>query len=173
MDFLNKYQISDDGTHVIGRTTKGVMFYFDVADQERIKANTWFFTKRGYVATHIKRKVKTMHRFLIGDISGMDVDHINGNKLDNRRSNLRICTHQENMFNQKKRSTNTTGYMGVSYMKRADRYEAYVHYSGKKHYIGLFHKAVDAAKARDKKASLLFGTYARLNFPQKRTERSG
>lgn len=106
-----------------------------------------------------------MHRLLFNFPVGFDIDHISGDKMDNRRANLRLCTHQQNMFNQKKRNTNTTGYMGVSYLKNAHAYEAYVHHHGKKHHFGLHEAPEEAALARDYGAKKLFGEYARLNFP--------
>jgi hypothetical protein len=168
----NRYHISEDGSCVVGFTKKGEEFYFDIEDFEKVKKHSWNLSKRGYITTNIHRRARPMHKVLLGDIKGADIDHISGNKLDNRRSNLRVCTHQENMFNQRRRCTNTTGFMGVSFMKRVGRYEAYVHCGGKKHYAGLFDNAADAAKARDKKASILFGEFARLNFPARR-ESSG
>jgi hypothetical protein len=164
----NRYLISEDGSYVTGYTKKGEEFYFDIEDFEKVKKHAWYLSKRGYIATNIHRRARLMHKVLLGDIDGADVDHISGNKLDNRRSNLRVCTHQENMFNQRRRCTNTTGFMGVSYMKRVGRYEAYVHCGGRKHYAGLFRSPEDAATARDKKASVLFGEFARLNFPARR-----
>ena len=172
MEDKNKYLISEDGRYITGLTKKGVEFYFDIEDFDKVKKHAWYLSKRGYITTNIKRRARPMHKFLLGDIKNAEVDHISGNKLDNRRRNLRICTHQENMFNQKRKCTNTTGFVGVSYIKRVGRYEAYVHCGGKKHYIGLFNSPEDAAKARDKKASILFGEFARLNFPARR-ESSG
>ena len=95
-----------------------------------------------------------------------EIDHINGDKLDNRRSNLRIVTHQQNAFNQKRRITNTSGYIGVSGVKDSDNYEAYIHLHGHKHHLGVFDSARNAARTRDCVAKLVFGEYARLNFPK-------
>jgi len=93
-----------------------------------------------------------------------EIDHINGDKLDNRRSNMRIVTHQQNAFNQKRRCTNTSGYIGVSGVKDSDSYEAYIHIHGRKHHLGVFNNARNAARTRDCVAKLIFGEYARLNF---------
>ena len=93
-----------------------------------------------------------------------EIDHINGDKLDNRRRNLRLCTHQQNAFNQKRRRTNTSGYIGVSYARGRGCFEAYIHHHGRKHHLGVFPDALLAARTRDCVARLLFGEYARLNF---------
>ncbi|APM39938.1 HNH endonuclease [Clostridium kluyveri] len=162
---MNKFQISDDGVYVIGHTKKGEAFLFDSSDYSLLKKYNWSISKRGYVVTKIKRKETPMHKILLGDTKGYDVDHISGNKLNNCRSNLRICTHQQNMFNQRIRRNNTSGFIGVSLMKKINQYEAYVHFSGKKYHMGLYSNAVDAAIARDKGAIKLFGEYANLNFP--------
>jgi hypothetical protein len=66
------------------------------------------------------------------------VDHINGNTLDNRKINLRICTAGENNCNQRKRSDNTSGYRGVSYNKEKKRWVAYISKNGKRYSLGYF-----------------------------------
>ena len=160
----NQFEFSNDGSNVIGRTRKGEVFLFDRSDWDIVKKHTWYISKRGYVTTNIKRVPTPMHKILLGKIEGRDTDHISRDKLDNRRSNLRICTHQENSFNQPLRSTNTTGYIGVSFVKAAKKFEAYVHFNGRKHYFGLYDHSRDAAVARDNGAKLLFGEFANLNF---------
>lgn len=161
----NAYKVSDDGKYCVLLSSRGEQFLIDWDDHERISRYTWHLGKRGYPVTHIKRKTHPLHRVLLDFPDGYDVDHISGDKLDNRRANLRVCTHQENMCNQKMRNTNTSGYMGVSYLRCAGKYEAYVHCDGKKHYLGLFASPREAAIARDKAAHTLFGQYARLNLP--------
>ncbi len=162
----NHFRLSEDGSYCIGQFTTGGEFLYDVADHPLISQYTWQRGKRGYPTTGINRKTTVMHRVLYGFPSGVDIDHISGDKLDNRRANLRICTHQENMFNQKMRNTNTSGFTGVSYLKNTRSYEAYIHHSGKKHHLGLFADPADAAVARDHAARRLFGEFARMNFPK-------
>jgi len=159
-----KYILSENGEYFKGFTKKGEVFLFDASDYETVKKHTWYISKRGYVTTNIKRKSTPMHKILLGNTKGFDIDHILGDKLDNRRSNLRICTHQQNMFNQRIRSTNISGFIGVSLMKNTGRYEAYIHHNGKKHYLGIYDNAVDAAIARNKEAIKRFGGFARLNL---------
>jgi len=109
-------------------------------------------------------RVILLHALLLGAHAGQDVDHISGDKLDNRRSNLRLCTHQQNCFNQRKRNTNTSGYTGVSFSKRDSRYEAYIYKDARKIHLGLHESPVMAARARDQAALRYHGEYARLNF---------
>lgn len=169
----NRFIMFDNGLYFEGFTKKGEVFLFDASDYETVKRYTWYISKRGYVTTNVKRKATPMHKILLGNTKGFDVDHISGNKLDNRRCNLRICTHQQNMFNQNIRSTNTSGFIGVSLMKNTGKYEAYIHYNGKKYYLGLYDNAVDAAIARDREAIKKFGRFARLNFTDEHLTNTG
>ena len=168
----NLYRIPRDG-HGIASFAGGGEFLFDLADLPLIEHHTWHLGKRGYPATHIRGKTVVLHRLLFPEADGMEIDHINGDKLDNRRANLRPCTHQQNGFNQKRRHTNTSGYIGVSFLRRLGCYEAYIHFHGTKHHLGLYTDPIAAARVRDCVAKLLFGEYARLNFPRKAGRKHG
>ena len=102
----NKYKLTDQGG--VAFFQNGGAFLFDELDLPLIQEHTWHHGKRGYPATHHKGKAVVFHKLLYPNIQG-EIDHINGDKLDNRRSNLRIVTHQQNAFNQKRRITNTFG----------------------------------------------------------------
>jgi hypothetical protein len=150
-------------TSMIGYTGNGVAFLFDAEDYETVSNRTWHLSKRGYITTKILRKNVPLHKLLIKADKGYDIDHISGDKLDNRRGNLRICSHQQNCFNQKKRITNSSGYVGVCKKKGMNKYEAYINYNAKKIHLGLFENAEKAAVERDKAAIKYFGEFARLN----------
>jgi len=113
-----------------------------------------------------------MHRLiakLMFDIpEGYEVDHINGNSLDNRRSNIRIVTHRQNMLNVKKRKDTTSKYQGVSWVsgKRKKHWYAYCFEHGHQVCIGYFHTEIEAAKARDETVKTIYGKHAHLNFPE-------
>tara|TARA_R110000824_G_scaffold396554_1_gene598108 strand:- start:1212 stop:1535 length:324 start_codon:yes stop_codon:yes gene_type:complete len=107
-----------------------------------------------------------MQRFIMDAPKGMQVDHINRNPLDNRKSNLRICTNAENSYNTGPQKNNTSGYKGVSWRKDAKKWTAYIGHAPKSH-LGYFDTPEEAAKARDAKAKELHGEYAHLNFPDK------
>ncbi|MEC0328736.1 HNH endonuclease [Paenibacillus macerans] len=105
-----------------------------------------------------------MHRYLTDAPKGTVVDHINGNKLDNRRENLRIVSQTENQANRHSPNrNNTTGYRGVSWHKAARKYEAGTNFGGQRQFLGLFDTAKEAARAYNAKTLELFGEYARLN----------
>lgn len=103
-----------------------------------------------------------LHRFIAGASEGQEVDHINGNVFDNRKSNLRICTHAENQRNTKRKSTNTSGYKGVSYDKRRGKWRARITLNGKEKWIGSFDTAIEAADAYRKASRNIHGEFGRV-----------
>ena len=96
---------------------------------------------------------------------GMATDHINGDGLDNRKQNLRICTHAENLRNRRLGKNNTSGYKGVSWHKLHKLWYAHISHNKKLMSLGYFKDKEEAAKAYDRKAIELFGEFAKLNFP--------
>ena len=121
-----------------------------------------------YSSTYINKKhgVMKMHRYILGlkKDDGKLTDHMNGNGLDNRKCNLRICTKSENNMNQAK-TRGTSKYKGVSWCKNRKKWCAQIKLNQKQYFIGYFLLEIDAAMAYDKKAVELFGSFARLNFP--------
>jgi hypothetical protein len=166
----NHYELSKAGDYCKIFFRTGDYFLIDADDLEIVAQRTWSLGKRGYPVSHTSRKsaeghkTETLHRYLLRPQNGFDVDHISGNKLDNRRNNLRICSHQQNMFNQRRRITNTTGYPGVSYQKSAGKYEAYINRDGKKIHLGLFMSLKEAIIARQCAADNLYGEFANKNL---------
>jgi hypothetical protein len=101
-----------------------------------------------------------LHRYIMDPPEGFIIDHINGNGLDCRKVNMRICTRKENCWNSTITKKSLTGYKGVSYGDNCIR--ASIRY-GKCIHIGCFKTLRDAALAYDKKAVELFGEYAKTN----------
>lgn len=91
------------------------------------------------------------------------VDHINGNPLDNRKANLRVCTTPQNVRNRGKNSNNTSGYKGVSWDKEKKKWSANIWLNNKSYFIGYYKTAKEASKAYDKKAIKMHGEFAYLN----------
>lgn len=102
-----------------------------------------------------------MHRFILGVTDrNLEVDHIDGNGLNNQRINLRVCTHQQNCFN-KKHSPSRSGFRGVKQV--GSRWMAYITIDGKQKYLGMFPTAPQAARAYNQSAIQIFGEFACLN----------
>jgi hypothetical protein len=107
-----------------------------------------------------------MHRVIVGAARGQQVDHINGDTLDNRRANLRIATHAENQRNRARSRNSLSGYKGVSPPANGKRWTATIHAGDRRVHLGSFDTAEDAARAYDKAAREMHGDFARLNFPE-------
>ena len=96
---------------------------------------------------------------------GTHVDHINGDRLDNRRFNLRLCTNQQNQMNKTKRVGSSSRFKGVYFQKTSRKWVAAIQKDRKLKHIGLFSDELDAARAYDAAAKEAFGEFAWLNFP--------
>jgi hypothetical protein len=105
-----------------------------------------------------------MHYDVLRAPLGFETDHINGNRLDNRRSNLRLVTHQQNQWNRRKKANATSKYIGVT--ADSGKWRARIHdLSGRLIGLGYYDKEETAARVYDKAALEMRGEYARLNFP--------
>lgn len=108
------------------------------------------------------RTLQLLHRVIMIAPPELEVDHINGNTLDNRRSNLRLCTHQENCMNASV-AKHSSKFKGVSRNVTGKKWVAQIRYNNRLIYLGSFESEESAAKAYNVKASELFGEFARLN----------
>lgn len=154
-----KYHIENGVAKVY--TSSGKCFLVDIEDIDRIISSSWSISSSGYVHATIKGKDVLLHRYLVGAQEGKQVDHISGDKLDNRKSNLRICSALENNKNTKISKLNTSGIKGVHYDKHAKKWRAVITCNGKYMHLGLFTSMEDAGKARQKAEKLYFGEYMR------------
>lgn len=139
--------------------------YFALVDDKDFKwlnQFRWAITNNGYAVRRVGNRLFQMHRQIIGTPSEFDTDHINGNKLDNRRCNLRVVTRSQNNANQKINSANTSGYKGVSWNKHLKYWSAYIKYNGKR-IVKYFKTKDEAAKGYNKLAMIYFGKFAKLN----------
>ena len=144
--------------------TQGKFAMVDDEDYDMLIIHKWNYNK---CAT--RRKGILMHRVIMKCPEGLVVDHINRNRLDNRKANLRICTQAENLRNMR-RDDNRTGYVGVTenreWNKSARPYRAAVSFEGKKYNLGRFETPEEAAWIRDQFVRRHFGEFAELNFPE-------
>lgn len=150
--------------------TRGQFALVDEEDYELVNKSSWSAECRGRTSYAVgKRGGRTicLHRMVLNAPDGSDVDHINGDGLDCRRSNLRCSTHQENCFNARKRSSPTSSqYKGVSWHRRSGKWSAQICVHGSKVHLGLYATEIDAAEAYDAAAVLHFGEFARLNLSE-------
>jgi hypothetical protein len=115
-------------------------------------------------------KEVALHRLLLGAAPGEICDHINGDTLDNRLRNLRICTNAENLRNTQRRAPHGSKFKGVTRIKGTDKWRAQIMKDGKKFNLGCFLSEEFAAKVYDAAARELFGEFARCNFPKPELE---
>jgi ribosomal protein S17E len=131
--------------------TQGQFSMIDDEDYKEVIKYNWHAQKghSGYYANSwsktIKNKKVHMHRLVMNPPENMMIDHVNGNTLDNRKENLRICTNQQNQFNSKKASNNTSGYKGVTHDR--GRWKAQIRINGKPTHLGYFNSPEDGHKA--------------------------
>lgn len=130
--------------------TQGYRAVVDDNDYDWLSKNRWYY-KKGYAVRQQnimgKQKTMFMHRLINATPDGMDTDHINRNKLDNRRSNLRSATRQENVNNTGKRVTNKSGVKGVCWHNGERMWRAQITKDGKKYFLGRFDSLEKAAQA--------------------------
>jgi HNH endonuclease len=154
---------SSDVRHIA--LTKGKFAIVDAADFAYLSQFRWHAKEargRFYAATTVAGRIVTMHQLLMDPPRGKVVDHIDGNGLNNRRDNLRICTPQQNRRNTRPRRK-SSAFLGVS--RRGDKYAARIKHNDRELYLGTFDDEIAAARARDCQAKELFGPFAWLNFP--------
>lgn len=158
----NIYFVHDDGSARL--RCGGHEILLDREDVELVSNYQWCVGIHGYVTSGAGKNQILLHRLVTKADSTVFVDHINRNRLDNRKSNLRICTAGQKAYNKEKLNTNTSGYKGVCLLKNG-KWQAQIGYDGRSIYLGIFPDAISAAKAYDKAALRLIGDFALLNFP--------
>lgn len=148
--------------------TADIFVLIDKEDLNRISKYTWHIHKNrngnSYIASSKKGTLRLLHRFIVNAPKNMLVDHINGNILDNRKENLRICSVIENSLNRKGNKNSTSKYKGVSYKTQYKKWQAQITSKGKDYHLGYFDSEIEAARIYDIKAKELHGKFARLNL---------
>lgn len=156
--------------------TQGKVAIVDDEDYEELIRRKWCAYKHG-LTFYGKRRPQNgdaqyIHRAIMGNERGVEYDHIDGNGLNNQRSNLRAVTHQQNMMNQKSECKRSSQFKGVIWSKENKKWLASIRLNNKSTYLGLFNDEEKAARAYDAKARELCGEYARLNFNEEKENKN-
>jgi hypothetical protein len=148
--------------------SKGQIVLVDDENYPSVSVFNWHIGSHGY-AVRVKYAKKEdgsktcksilMHRVIMDAPSGMFVDHINGNKLDNRRANLRICTQGENARNRGKQCNNASGCKGVTWYARTSKWRASIVLNKKHIHLGYFELLSDASRAYENAAEKYHGEF--------------
>ncbi len=161
----NKFIEKDD--YCIGITDNGE-FIFDKDDYNKIISinKYWKINNIGYVLCNIGDEEYQLHRYLMGlgkynYKNNIIVDHINGNKLDNRKENLRICKKDKNPKNCALYSNNTSGYKGVSWNEKLLKWQAGIQVDNNKIYLGIYSNLKEAVEVRKQAEIKYFGEFSR------------
>lgn len=149
--------------------SKGKAFAIvDETDFANVNALKWQLHTQGYgqrtVTVEKTHKTQLMHTFVLGSKEGLEIDHINSDRKDNRRCNLRFCTRTENLRSQRRAKDNKSGFKGV--IREGSKWLASIKVDGANKRLGTFATKEEAAKAYDKGALLYYGAFAHLNFPK-------
>jgi hypothetical protein len=152
------------------RLSNGHSALVDDKDYKSLSAYSWY-EMHGYAVRienyrddkKMRGRIIRMHRLITKAPKDKYVDHINGNRLDNQRSNLRLVSPSENQYNRKIGKNNTSGYKGVHWSKSMSAWEANIRCQNKWTYLGKFENIQEAALAYNEAAKRMFGKFAVLN----------
>ncbi len=159
----NEYTRLDDGSVALLIDNKNTVL-FDASDLELVQGYQWSVGTHGYATAGSGTDQVLMHRLLMTQDKMRVVDHINRNKLDNRRSNLRVCNQSENGYNKAAQRNCQSGYRGVAPLADG-RWHAQITYKGKAIFLGKYRTPEEAANAYDSAAAILVGEFAHRNLP--------
>jgi hypothetical protein len=144
----NTYELS--GEYGIGYTPKGEPFYFDIEDYNKIKDYLWYTKEDGYLICQESSRTIRMNRLIMNCTDpNKDVHHKNHMVNDNRKHNLEICEHYQNMIATKTYSNNTSGRKGVYWDKSRNKWMVLITANKKTYHIGRYENFEDAVKARE------------------------
>lgn len=143
--------------------TKGKFVIVDETDFNDLNQHKWCLHSLGYAVRRSDGQYLLMHRVILGVEPGINVDHIDGDKLNNRRMNLRLCNQSQNCANRRLNRNNTSGYKGVVWVPRLKKFQAQIQVNRVNYRLGCHVTAEQAAIAYNKAAKKYFGDFSLLN----------
>ena len=163
---INTEFIMNDQSKTI-TLTQGYEAIVDAEDYEELNKFQWYWGTKGYAVRggggrYGKQKKIYMHRAINNTPNELYTDHINHNKLDNRKKNLRTVTPQQNSMNRLSHKNSTSKYKGVSWNKGKHKWQASIKINYKSKGLGSFIDEEEASRAYNKAAEELFGEYAKV-----------
>jgi len=157
------------GSTVRVKLTRGKWAIIDAADADSVLQFRWSVTvtPHGSYAMRMNagNKYSALHRFIMGEPEGLEVDHIDGDTLNNSRSNLRVATSRQNGQNTRLASTNRSGFKGVYFSNSNGKWIARISINNRGKTLGLFDDPIEAALAYDEAVRIEAGEFGRYNFP--------
>ena len=138
-----------------------VVVKVDDDDYDRVAEHKWYIHTKGYAQAFIDGRMTLMHRFIMSPPKSLQIDHIDRDKTNNQRFNLRVVTKAVNAQNIPPKANNTSGYVGVS--RNGVYWQSSIYKDGKRQFIGNFKDKESAAVAYNERALLLYGDKAFLN----------
>lgn len=146
--------------------TQGQFTLVDDEDFEWLNQWKWYAQKSSNTCYAIRGVgvATLMHRIILKAERNQIIDHINGDGLDNQKSNIRLCNHLQNNANRRKIKNCSSIFKGVCWSKSCNKWVASIACNQKKHHLGCFNSEIDAAKSYDDKALQLYGEFARINL---------
>lgn len=161
-----KYIFSDDGKTAYGELPCGVRFIVDADVVPKIAGVNFYLgskSKAGNQYYVIDCNGRSLHDYIFPHRNGYEIDHINLDTFDNRRCNIRYCTHQQNQINQPLQKNNISGVSGVSFYPARHKFRARIKVSGRDIHLGYYDTFDDAVRARNVGMQCMFGQYGRYN----------
>lgn len=158
-----------DGKIAYVPLTQGYEAVIDAADVPLVDGRNWYAVTDGNTSYAVradrskhKQRIVSIHRVILGEPEGLDVDHVDGNGLDNRRANLRVATRSQNQWNQRLRIDNTSGYKGVHWDKAEGKWKARIRLNGTRISLGYYGTLDAAHEAYAKASAQLHGEFGRI-----------